>query len=182
MKIGFVGLGLMGAPMAANLVRAGHDVLVHGRDAATVARMCTAGARAAASLREVASQVDVLCSCRVTPQHSLDVFLSDDGALGAGTSGMLCIDFATIDPATAQRIGAGLAERGIGFLDAPVSGGPGGAAAATLSIMAGGSAAISRVRVRYSTPSVATYSISVAWEADLPPSFATISSRGRCTC
>ena len=53
---------------------------------------------------------------------------------------MLCIDFATIDPATAQRIGAGLGERGIGFLDAPVSGGPGGAAAATLSIMAGGSA------------------------------------------
>jgi len=140
MQIGFVGLGLMGAPMAANLIRAGHDVLVHGRDAATVARMCAAGARAAASLREVASQVDVLCSCRVTPQHSLDVFLSDDGAQGAGTSGMLCIDFATIDPATAQRIGAGLGERGIGFLDAPVSGGPGGAAAATLSIMAGGSA------------------------------------------
>jgi 3-hydroxyisobutyrate dehydrogenase len=139
MKIGFVGLGLMGAPMAANLVGAGHDVLVHGRDAATVARLCRAGARQAASLREVATQVDVLCSCRVTPQHSLDVFLGDDGARAVGRRGMLCIDFATIDPATAQRIGAGLAERGIGFLDAPVSGGPEGAAAATLSIMVGGS-------------------------------------------
>jgi 3-hydroxyisobutyrate dehydrogenase len=139
MKIGFVGLGLMGAPMASNLVRAGHDVVVHGRNAATVARLCEEGARAAASLGEVASQVDVLCSCRVTPQHSLDVFLGDDGARGVGASGMLCIDFATIDPATARRIGAGLEERGIGFLDAPVSGGPGGAAAATLSIMVGGS-------------------------------------------
>ena len=139
MKIGFVGLGLMGAPMATNLVRAGHDVVVHGRNAATVARICDEGARAAGSLRDVASQVDVLCSCRVTPQHSLDVFLGDDGASGAGTAGMLCIDFATVDPATAQQIGTGLAKRGIGFLDAPVSGGPGGAAAATLSIMVGGS-------------------------------------------
>lgn len=139
MKIGFVGLGLMGAPMATNLVRAGHDVVVHGRNAETVARLCDEGAHAAASLREVASQVDVLCSCRVTPQHSLDVFLGDDGARGAGAAGMLCIDFATVDPATAQKIGAGLAKRGIGFLDAPVSGGPGGAAAASLSIMVGGS-------------------------------------------
>ena len=76
MKIGFVGLGLMGAPMATNLVRAGNDVVVHGRNAETVARICDEGAHAAASLREIASQVDVLCSCRVTPQHSLDVFLS----------------------------------------------------------------------------------------------------------
>jgi len=139
MRIGFVGLGLMGAPMAANLVKAGHDVVVHGRDAAAVERLRNAGARIAASLRDVVAQVDVLCSCRVTPQHSLDVFLGDDGARGAGKSGLLCIDFATIDPATAQRIEAGLAKRGIGYLDAPVSGGPGGAAAATLSIMVGGS-------------------------------------------
>jgi 3-hydroxyisobutyrate dehydrogenase len=139
MKIGFVGLGLMGAPMAINLVRAGHDVVVHGRNAATVTRICDEGAHAAASLRDVASQVDVLCSCRVTPQHSLDVFLGNDGARGAGMAGMLCIDFATVDPATARQIGAGLAQRGIGFLDAPVSGGPGGAAAASLSIMVGGS-------------------------------------------
>jgi 3-hydroxyisobutyrate dehydrogenase-like beta-hydroxyacid dehydrogenase len=138
MKIGFVGLGLMGAPMAANLVKA-DEVVVHGRDEATVQQLCRAGARRAASLREVASQVDVLCSCRVTPQHSLDVFLGDDGARGVGARGLLCIDFATIDPATSRRIGAGLAERGIGFVDAPVSGGPAGAAAASLSIMVGGS-------------------------------------------
>jgi len=138
MQIGFVGLGLMGAPMAANLVSAGYEVVVHGRDAATVDRLCAAGARRAASLRDVAGSVDVLCSCRVTPQHSVDVFLGDDGAAGAGRPGMLCIDFATIDPATARRIAASLEQRGIGFLDAPVSGGPGGAAAATLSIMVGG--------------------------------------------
>ena len=139
MRIGFVGLGLMGAPMARNLVRAGFDVVVHGRDAAAVARLHEDGAQVAGSLREVAAAVDVLCSCRVTPQHSRDVFLGADGAAGAGRAGMLGIDFATIDPATSRAIGAGLAERGIGFLDAPVSGGPTGAAAATLSIMVGGS-------------------------------------------
>src|SRR3982751_6922121 len=135
MRIGFVGLGLMGTPMARNLVRAGFDVTVHGRDAATVAQLSSEGARAVGSLREVASGVDVLCSCRVTPQHSLDVFLGSEGALAVGRPGLLCIDFATIDPATTRTIAGRLAARGIGFLDAPVSGGPTGAAGATLSIM-----------------------------------------------
>ena len=141
MKIGFVGLGLMGAPMARNLVRAGFDVIVHGRDADTVARLQAEGARSAGSLRELAAGVDVLCSCRVTPQHSRDVFLGDQGAAGAARAGLLCIDFATIDPATARAIAHDVAARGMGFVDAPVSGGPAAAANGTLSIMAGGSAA-----------------------------------------
>ena len=147
MKIGFVGLGLMGVPMARNLVRAGFDVVVHGRNAETVARLRGDGARAAASLHDVASDVDVLCSCRVTPQHSLDVFLGDEGAAAAGRPGLLCIDFATIDPATARTIAKGLSARGMSFLDAPVSGGPPGAANATLSIMVGGADAdVARAR------------------------------------
>ena len=147
MRIGFVGLGLMGTPMARNLVRAGFEVVVHGRNAATVAQLGAEGARVAGSLREVAADVDVLCSCRVTPQHSRDVFLGPDGAAAAGRPGLLCIDFATIDPATSRAIAAELASREMQFLDAPVSGGPQGAANATLSIMVGGSDAdVARAR------------------------------------
>ena len=147
MRIGFVGLGLMGTPMARNLVRAGFEVVVHGRNAATLAQLGAEGARVAGSLREVAADVDVLCSCRVTPQHSRDVFLGPDGAAAAGRPGLLCIDFATIDPATSRAIAAELASREMQFLDAPVSGGPQGAANATLSIMVGGSDAdVARAR------------------------------------
>ena len=147
MRIGFVGLGLMGTPMARNLVRAGFEVVVHGRNAATLAQLGAEGARVAGSLRQVAADVDVLCSCRVTPQHSRDVFLGPDGAAAAGRPGLLCIDFATIDPATSRAIAAELASREMQFLDAPVSGGPQGAANATLSIMVGGSDAdVARAR------------------------------------
>jgi len=142
-----VGLGLMGTPMARNLVRAGFEVVVHGRNAATLAQLGAEGARVAGSLRQVAADVDVLCSCRVTPQHSRDVFLGPDGAAAAGRPGLLCIDFATIDPATSRAIAAELASREMQFLDAPVSGGPQGAANATLSIMVGGSDAdVARAR------------------------------------
>src|SRR5690242_12702199 len=117
MRVGFVGLGLMGAPMARNLVRAGLEVVVHGRNQDTVAQLQAEGATVAGSLRDVAAQVDVLCSCRVTPQHSLDVFLGNDGAVSVGQPGLLCIDFATIDPATARTIAQRLAARRMGFVD-----------------------------------------------------------------
>ena len=141
MQIGFVGLGLMGLPMARNLLRAGHELIIHSSNATAVEALCREGVRSAGSVRELASSVDVLCSCRVTPQHSLDVFLGKDSAEAAGRSELLCVDFATIDPATSRSIASRLAKRGIGFVDAPVSGGPGGAAAATLTIMTGGSEA-----------------------------------------
>ncbi|HEY2863233.1 MAG TPA: NAD(P)-dependent oxidoreductase [Casimicrobiaceae bacterium] len=141
MRIGFVGLGRMGLPMARNIVRAGHELTVHSRDAAAVAQLERDGASTATSPRELASIVDVLCSCRVSPEHSREVFLGADGAIAARGRDLLCIDFATVDPETSRSIAADLAEQGIGFLDAPVSGGPGGAAAASLSIMVGGSEA-----------------------------------------
>ena len=131
MRVGFVGLGRMGLPMARNLLGAGHELVVHSRETQAVAELVRGGARSANSPREVASSVDVFCSCRVSPEQSLEVFLGGEGAIAAGRAGLLCIDFATIDPATSRRIGAGLAEHGIGFLDAPVSGGPGGAASAS---------------------------------------------------
>jgi 3-hydroxyisobutyrate dehydrogenase-like beta-hydroxyacid dehydrogenase len=139
MRVGFVGLGRMGLPMARNLLGAGHELVVHSRETKAIEQLLRDGARSANSPREVASLVDVFCSCRVSPEQSLDVFLGADGVVAAAKAGLLCMDFATIDPATSRRIGAGLAERDIGFLDAPVSGGPGGAAAANLSIMVGGS-------------------------------------------
>lgn len=139
MRVGFVGLGRMGLPMARNLLGAGHELVIHSRDARAVEQLTFDGARSVHSPRDVASVVDVFCSCRVSPDHSLEVFLGVDGVVAAGRGGLLCIDFATIDPATSRRIGTGLAEHDIGFLDAPVSGGPGGAASASLSIMVGGS-------------------------------------------
>jgi 3-hydroxyisobutyrate dehydrogenase-like beta-hydroxyacid dehydrogenase len=139
MRVGFVGLGRMGLPMARNLLGAGHELVVHSRETKAIEQLLRDGARSANSPREVASLVDVFCSCRVSPEQSIDVFLGADGVVAAAKAGLLCMDFATIDPATSRRIGAGLAERDIGFLDAPVSGGPDGAAAASLSIMVGGS-------------------------------------------
>jgi 3-hydroxyisobutyrate dehydrogenase len=147
MRIGFTGLGLMGTPMARNLVRAGHRLVVHSSNREATRQLCDDGAQAAASVADMAGAVDVLCSCRVAPEHSLEVFTGAQGAIAAGREGLVCIDFATIDPATSRHIARALRERGIGFVDAPVSGGPGGAAAGTLSIMVGGSDAdVARVR------------------------------------
>ena len=113
MRVGFVGLGRMGLPMARNLLGAGHELVIHSRDAKAVEQLTFDGVRSVRSPRDVASVVDVFCSCRVSPDHSLEVFLGADGVVAAGRGGL--------------------------FLDAPVSGGPGGAASASLSIMVGGS-------------------------------------------
>ncbi|MEO5701182.1 MAG: NAD(P)-dependent oxidoreductase [Casimicrobiaceae bacterium] len=141
MRIGFVGLGLMGMPMALNLLRGGHELIVHSRATTNVQRLLDEGASFANSTRELAASVDVLCSCRVSPAHSVETFLGTEGALASGRRGLLCVDFATIDPATSRMIAGRLAEGGLGYIDAPVSGGPVGAAAATLTIMVGGSEA-----------------------------------------
>jgi 3-hydroxyisobutyrate dehydrogenase-like beta-hydroxyacid dehydrogenase len=138
MRVGFTGLGRMGLPMARNLLHAGHDLVVHSGSRAAIRQLSQDGATVAPSIVNLAGEVDILCSCRVTPAHSVDVFVGPNGALAGGRAGLVCIDFATIDPQTSRTIAAQLRERGIGFLDAPVSGGPNGAAAASLSIMVGG--------------------------------------------
>ncbi|MFZ9416751.1 MAG: NAD(P)-binding domain-containing protein, partial [Alphaproteobacteria bacterium] len=79
MRIGFVGLGLMGVPMAANMARAGHELVVHSANAASVAKLEAEGARAAGSVAEVARAVAVFCACRVTPEQSREVFLGAGG-------------------------------------------------------------------------------------------------------
>lgn len=141
MRVGFVGLGLMGTPIARNILRAGHDLVVYSRNAERARELMQDGAIAVDSIAALVDDVEVVCGCRVTPQDSIDLFIGRGGAVDSRRRSLLCIDFATIDPATARGIAARLAEKGHGFLDAPVSGGPNGAAAGTLSIMAGGSEA-----------------------------------------
>jgi 3-hydroxyisobutyrate dehydrogenase-like beta-hydroxyacid dehydrogenase len=140
MRIGFAGLGRMGRPMALNLVKAGHEVVVFNRSPGPIDQLVQAGATSAASPTEVAQRVDIFCACLATPELSRDVFLGPLGAVQADRPGLLCIDFATVEPDTARHIGAGLAARGIGFIDAPISGGSKRAQSATLAVMAGGSA------------------------------------------
>jgi 3-hydroxyisobutyrate dehydrogenase len=140
MRVGFVGLGLMGVPMALNIRRAGHALVVHSANRGSLAKLEAEGATAASSIAEVVRSVDVFCACRVTPEQSREVFLGPDGVIAAADPGLLCIDFATVDPDTAKTIGAALAARGIGFLDSPISGGPYLAVDATLTAIVGGEA------------------------------------------
>ena len=138
MKIGFVGLGLMGQPMVERLLAAGHVVHVFGHDSAALQRLANLGAIPASNVAEVVTEVDIFCSCRVTAEQSRAVFTEADSVLSAQRRPPLCIDFATIDPSVSREIGRRLAEHDVDFLDAPISGGPGGAAEGELSIIVGG--------------------------------------------
>jgi 3-hydroxyisobutyrate dehydrogenase-like beta-hydroxyacid dehydrogenase len=140
MKIGFVGLGLMGQPMVERMLEKGFAVHVFSANDEAMRALQRHGAIPASSLVELAGEVDVFCSCRVTPQQSRTVFGGQYGVLAAKKQPRVCIDFATIDPMTSRDIGRALADAGIDFLDAPVSGGPSGARAGTLSVIVGGDA------------------------------------------
>ena len=138
MKIGFIGLGKMGMPMATQLRAAGHDLVVHNRSRGKVEAFVAAGGVAASSPAEVAQQVEVLLVCLPFPQICEEVLTGPDGAIETAPDGQLWIDLSTNGPDTARRIAAAAAEQGVGYLDAPVSGGPSGAEAGTLAIMVGG--------------------------------------------
>lgn len=138
MRIGFVGLGKMGRPMAVNLVKAGHEVTVHNRSLAAVNLMVSRGAKAAASPAAVAQAVEVLLTSVPDPEDVERVYLGPKGALETARSGQIFIDTSTVDPMTSRRIGEALAAKGVAYLDAPVSGGPKGAETGTLTIMVGG--------------------------------------------
>ncbi|PXW25486.1 3-hydroxyisobutyrate dehydrogenase [Paraburkholderia caballeronis] len=141
MKIGFVGLGNMGAPMALNLLKAGHAVAVFDLNAAAVQTLVAAGARAAASPKAAASDAECVMTMLPAAAHVRTVLTSEDGVLAGIASGVTIVDSSTIDPASVKEFAALAAARGNAFVDAPVSGGTGGAAAGTLTFMVGGSAA-----------------------------------------
>ena len=138
MKIGYIGLGKMGLPMASNLRDAGHDLVLHNRSRGKVDAFVADGGTAAASPADVAGQVDVVCVNLPRPEDSELILLGPEGALETAKDGQLWIDFGTNGPDTAQKHAAAAAEKGVGYLDAPVSGGPGGAEAGTLAVFVGG--------------------------------------------
>ena len=141
MKIGFIGLGIMGRPMALNLIKGGHTVTVWARRAESMQPLLEAGAIAAASPAEAARGNSLVISMVADAPDVREVMLGEQGVVRAAASGLVAVDMSTIAPAAARSIGADLAKAGIDFIDAPVSGGEVGAIAATLSIMAGGTAA-----------------------------------------
>ncbi|AHG63395.1 3-hydroxyisobutyrate dehydrogenase [Advenella mimigardefordensis] len=139
MNIGFIGLGNMGAPMALNLLKAGHQLQVFDLVASAVAELVQAGATAAASPQEVAAaRPEVLITMLPASAHVRKVYLGDDGVLAAVDPGVLLIDSSTIDPQTSRDVAAAAQKQGNAMLDAPVSGGTGGAKAGTLTFMVGG--------------------------------------------
>ena len=139
MKIGFVGLGIMGKPMAKNLLKAGYDVTVTTHKQAVIDEMVAAGAKAAKNAKdEIEQGCDVIITMLPNSPQVKEVALGKDGILDAKKSGITLIDMSSIDPVESKTVGAKLAEAGIDMLDAPVSGGEPKAIDGTLSVMVGG--------------------------------------------
>lgn len=147
MKLGYIGIGLMGRPMTLRLLAAGHEVAVWNRSPEKLAAVVAKGARAVGSPAEVARAADIVMMC-VTDQHAAEeVLFGSNGVIEAAGEGKLVVDFSSIAPAFARDFDARLESKGMGLVDAPVSGGVAGAEKGTLAVMAGGKAAdIERVR------------------------------------
>ena len=144
-RIGFIGLGIMGSPMAANLVKAGHEVHGHDHHAENMAKLEAAGGTAAGSVAEAVRGADVVATMLPDSPQVSEAVLGEDGVFETlrrdGQGNVLCIDFSTISPPVSRELAQAGAEIGARVLDAPVSGGETGAIEAKLSIMVGGEAA-----------------------------------------
>ncbi|WP_339801284.1 3-hydroxyisobutyrate dehydrogenase [uncultured Marinobacter sp.] len=139
MRIGFIGLGNMGGPMARNLLKAGHELTVFDLSETAVAAAVKAGASKANSVAELASgDRELIITMLPAAQHVKGVYLGDNGLLASVAAGVHLIDSSTIDPMSAREVAKAAAEHGNPMLDAPVSGGTGGAEAGTLTFMVGG--------------------------------------------
>lgn len=137
-RIAFIGLGNMGGPMAANLVKAGHTVRAFDLSADALAVATAAGVTAAASAHEAASDAEVVISMLPASRHVEGLYLGDAGLLAAIPAGALVIDCSTIAPASAKKVIEAATARGLAMIDAPVSGGTAGAQAGTLTFIVGG--------------------------------------------
>lgn len=138
LKVGYIGLGLMGKSIARNILKAGYPLVVHNRSRAAVNELVAEGAVAAFTPAEVARQVDVVFTNLPDSPDIEQVVLGPDGILQGAHPGLIYVDNSTIKPATAREVARRLAEVGVAALDAPVSGGDIGARNGTLSIMVGG--------------------------------------------
>ena len=138
MKLGFIGLGVMGRPMALHLMRHGHTMGVYARRAESAAPLVTAGATRYDTPAALAAQCEVIFTM-VTHSHDVEqIVLGADGIAQGAKAGSVLVDMETISPTVAREVALALAKQGVEMLDAPVSGGPAGAQGATLAIMAGG--------------------------------------------
>jgi len=137
-KLGFIGLGIMGRPMALNLCKAGHALWVHARRAESMQPLIDAGATACISPQEVAANAEIIFICVSDTSDVEHVILGNNGLLHGMRNGAVVVDMSTISPAATRRFAEELGKRGAEILDAPVSGGEVGAINATLSIMTGG--------------------------------------------
>ena len=147
MKLGFIGLGAMGRPMALNLMKHGHAMGVYSRRAESAAPLMDAGATRYSSPGELARQCEVVFTMVTTSSDVEQVALGEDGIVSGAKAGTVLVDMETISPGVARAVAARLAEKGIDMLDAPVSGGAAAARAGTLAVMAGGSeSAVARAR------------------------------------
>lgn len=147
LKVGYIGLGLMGKSMARNILKAGFPVIVHNRSRGSVDELAGEGATPASTPKEVAEQVDVVFTNLPDSPDVEQVVLGKDGIIEGAHDGLIYVDNSTIKPATARTIAEKLAEKGVLALDAPVSGGDIGAKNGTLTIMVGGDeAALEKVR------------------------------------
>ena len=140
-KIGFIGLGIMGQPMARNLLKAGYPLVVHNRSRAAVEALAAEGAQTAMSPKEVAEQSDIVITMLPDSPDVEQVVLGPDGVAEGIRAGSLFVDMSTIAPGTARKVYETLHAKKVESLDAPVSGGEVGAKGATLSIMVGGTEA-----------------------------------------
>jgi 3-hydroxyisobutyrate dehydrogenase len=138
MKVAFIGLGHMGGPMARNLLKAGHNLVVYDVVARNVEALTSVGAIAARSAKDAASKGELVITMLPSSPHVKSVYLGADGVLAGVAKGTTLIDSSTIDPHTAREVITAAAEHGNPMADAPVSGGTGGAEAGTLTFMVGG--------------------------------------------
>ncbi len=138
MHIGFIGLGIMGGPMAANLVAAGHDVTGYNRSRPAVEKLVEAGGTAAGSIAEAVAGAETVVTVLPDSPDVEQVVLGDEGVLAGAEEGLLLVDCSTIRPEVARSVAEAASRAGVRTLDAPVSGGQQGAVDGTLSIMAGG--------------------------------------------
>jgi 3-hydroxyisobutyrate dehydrogenase len=146
-SVGFIGLGNMGNPMAANVLKNGFAVTVFDKNSRAIESLVQAGAKAAASAGAVAEQCEVVLTCVPGSPESEDLYLGAGGLIAAAKSGNVLVDMSSVLPSTPRKLEPQAKARGVQFLEAPVSGGVTGARAATLAIMTGGDAAVlERVR------------------------------------
>ena len=137
-KLGFIGLGVMGKPMAKNLLKAGYKITVHNRSRTSVEELSKLGAPTASTPAEVAEESDVILTCLPSPVEVKEVFLGSRGLVEKAGPGKTVIDTSTIDPLTAKAMAEELKKKGSDFMDAPISGGPARAEDGTLTFMVGG--------------------------------------------